>query len=327
MSPTSTSSATTLRQGFAGTPAFAARILEALIDSGRAPVVVYTQPDRPVGRGRKVQSSAVKQLASNHGLPVEQPQTLRTPEAVQTLADWDLDVLVVAAYGLILPPPILALPRLGCLNVHASLLPRWRGAAPVERAIMAGDAETGVCIMAMEQGLDTGPVYACRRTAITSDDDGQTLETRLAGLGAAALMDCLEQLPALTPAPQPTDGVSYAHKLTAADARIDWERPAAAIVRQVRALRGRMPAVTHAGATRVAIIDAAAEPGVARSTQPGTVLSADPDAIRIACGDGVLAIKRLRLNIGKGRALSAAEALNGYARLFQPNERLGEQAQ
>ncbi len=313
-----------LRLGFAGTPDFAARILAALIQAGRPPVVVYTQPDRPVGRGRRVQPSPVKQLAQAHGLSVAQPATLRGSDAAEALASWRLDVLVVAAYGLILPPAILDLPRLGCLNVHASLLPRWRGAAPVERAIMAGDAETGVCIMRMERGLDTGPVYTCRRTPIRDSDDGPSLAARLAELGSAALLECLADLPNRTPTPQPEAGVSYASKLGPDDATIMWDRPAAAIDRQIRALRGRLPATTQAGDVRIAILEASVEADVAAPAAPGTILAASRNGIRVACGEGVLRALRVRLSIGKGKPLSAAEASNGFAHVFRPTERLGD---
>lgn len=327
MAPPADPSSAVGRIGFAGTPAFAATILAALIEAGRRPAVVYTQPDRPMGRGRKTRPSAVKLLAEQNALALQQPASLRSAEAAEVFADYRLDVFVVAAYGLILPPAILDVPRLGCLNVHASLLPRWRGAAPIERAIMAGDPETGVCIMRMERGLDTGPVYARERTAIEPTDDAASLEARLARLGSTLLLACLADLPTRSPTPQPESGVTYADKLTSADARIDWARPATDIERQVRALRDRLPATTAAGGTRVAVLDACAEPQPPGTTvPPGSILEAGRDGIRIACGRGVLAVLRLRLNVGKGKPLSPAEAINGYARLFRPNERLGDPA-
>jgi methionyl-tRNA formyltransferase len=312
-----------LRLGFAGTPAFASAILAGLLAAGRRPVAVYTQPDRPVGRGRRLQPPPVKILALAHALPVRQPESLRGAETARALTDLDLDVLVVAAYGLILPPGILAAPRQGCLNVHASLLPRWRGAAPVERAIMAGDEETGVSIMQMDRGLDTGPVYLQRRCAITADTVGPALEARLAELGADALLECLDRLGEIEATPQPDAGVTYAHKLSRADAVVDWNRSARAIERQVRALCGRLPAFTEAGGVRRTLLEARALPGPARE-RPGTVMSADPSGIRIACADGVLLVSRLKLSVGRGRPLDAADATNGYPDLFTTGALFGE---
>lgn len=309
-----------LKLGFAGTPDFAARILEALLAAGRVPALVYTQPDRPAGRGRKLSPSAVKVLAEGHGLPLRQPSSLKDRAEVLALEEQALDVLVVAAYGLLLPPPVLAAPRLGCINVHASLLPRWRGAAPIERAIMAGDSETGACIMQMDAGLDTGPVYLCRRCPITDDTDAASLERQLAALGSDALLHCLERLPSLAPEPQPAEGATYAAKLTRADAIIHWQRPALEIERQVRALADRLPPFSQAGETRLTVLAARAEPGAAGS--PGTVMAFDRKGLAVACGEGILNIQRLRLNVGKGRPMSAAEAANGYAALLAPGSRL-----
>jgi methionyl-tRNA formyltransferase len=311
-----------LRLGFAGTPEFAATILEALLRSGRAPAVVYTQPDRPAGRGRKLRPSAVKALALAHRLELRQPPSLRSAEEVAALAAYDLDVLVVAAYGLLLPSAILRVPRAGCINVHASLLPRWRGAAPIERAILAGDSESGACIMQMDEGLDTGPVYTCRRCAITPGMDAITLEALLAELGSDALLACLDRLPELTPSPQASSGVTYASKLTRGDAQIAWGDPAAQIERQVRALRGRMPPFTELGQTRLSIFEAYALDTTAELL-PGTILAAEPGGIQVACGSGVLNVLRLRLSLGKGQLLTAAEAINGYGRLLAVGNRLG----
>jgi len=316
-SAASPAGAPVLRLGFAGTPAFAARILEGLIAGGREPVVAYTQPDRPAGRGRNLQPSPVKRLAEAHGIPIRQPASLRGEDAAAELAGWNLDVLVVAAYGLILPPPILTVPRLGCINVHPSLLPRWRGAAPVEHCLMAGDPETGVCIMHMERGLDSGPVYVARRTAVAPQETAPELEARLAALGAEALLDTLAELPDLEPEPQPADGVTYAGKLSRADMVLDWRRPAAALERQVRALAGRQGAFTASGDVRVNVLTARAMSGHA-AAPPGTVTEADRRGIRVACGEGVLALGTVKLSIGKGRPLSAADAVNGYAALFAP---------
>lgn len=306
-----------LRLGFAGTPDFAARILQGLLDAGRTPVVVYTQPDRPTGRGRRVQPSPVKRLAEAHALPLCQPASLKGDAAARDLAAWNLDVLVVAAYGLILPPAILAVPRLGCINVHPSLLPRWRGAAPVEHCIMAGDTETGVCIMHMARGLDSGPVYLTRRTPVADHESAPELEARLATLGVDALLETLAGLPDLQPEAQGDDDVTYAHKLTRADMVLDWRRPATELDRQVRALAGRQGAATGSGDVRVNVLDARALPGHA-DAPPGTVTEADRRGIRVACGDGLLALETVKLSVGKGRPLSAADAVNGYAALFAP---------
>lgn len=315
------------RLGFAGTPEFAATIAAGLIAAGRTPHVIYTQPDRPTGRGRRVRPSPVKVLAESHGIPVEQPATLRTPESADTLEGWALDVLVVAAYGLILPPRILSVPRFGCINVHASLLPRWRGAAPIERAIMAGDHCTGVCIMAMEKGLDTGPVYLARQTPIGPDTDAPTLEATLAELGTEALLTCLLDLPERTPTPQGEQGVTYADKLSRDDAVIHWAGPAPAIAAQVRALTGRMPAFTlaHGGPgsagqpVRIAVTRARVAPSQTEGagSAPGTVLGADRNTVRVACGDGVLEILEVHV-AGRPRPMAVADVLRGQSALFQP---------
>lgn len=307
-----------LTLGFAGTPGFAAAILAGLVACGRTPVVVYTQPDRPTGRGRRPQPTEVKRLALDLGIPVQQPATLRHPDAPATLAGFRLDVLVVAAYGLLLPRTILDVPSLGCINVHASLLPRWRGAAPIERAILAGDTVTGVSIMQMDRGLDTGPVYLTRSCPIGPTTTGPELEARLAGLGNEALAACLDQLPGLQPAAQPETGACYAHKLTLDDARIDWSNPAALIDRQVRALCGRMPAFTFLGQVRLQVLEALPVEPRGAPGPAGTIVAADPrGGIVVACGEGALAIRRLQLNRGKGTPLAAADALNGYPDLFR----------
>jgi methionyl-tRNA formyltransferase len=309
-----------LRIGFAGTPDFAARILQGLLDGGRPPLVVYTQPDRPVGRGRRLRPAAVKVLAEQHGIEVRQPDSLRGADATERLAQAQLDVLVVAAYGLLLPPAILQTPTLGCINVHASILPRWRGAAPVERAIMAGDARTGVSIMQMDRGLDTGPVFLIRDCAIGPHATGPGLEHDLAALGCEALLECLDRLPSIKPIPQPVEGVCYAKKLTPADAAIDWSRASVELDRQIRALCGRMPAASFAGSTRVQILDADPDPDHppgGAGASPGTIIGISPKrGISVACGAGTLTIKRLQLNRGKGLPLTAAQALNGFPELL-----------
>ena len=312
-----------LRLGFAGTPRFAATVLEGLLEAGRHVHVVYTQPDRPTGRGRKLKAAPVKSLALARGLSVRQPESLRDTQAAAALAALDLDVLVVAAYGLILPAAVLAAPRHGCINVHASLLPRWRGAAPVERAIMAGDDETGVSIMQMDRGLDTGPVFLHRRCAITAETDGPTLEAELAELGSAALLECLDRLGELEPQPQAASEASYARKLERRDALIDWTLPAPVIERRVRALCGRLPAFTDAGGVRRTVLAASAVPDNT-AIEPGRVVSADSRGIRVACGAGILVVARLKLSVGKGRPLAAADAINGYPRLFTEGAVFGD---
>jgi methionyl-tRNA formyltransferase len=311
----------TLRIGFAGTPPFAARLLQALITGGYPPAVAYTQPDRPAGRGRRLASSAVKSLALQHGLEIRQPASLRSPEAARELALSQLDVLVVAAYGLLLPPAILAVPEQGCINVHPSLLPRWRGAAPIERAILAGDSQTGVCIMAMDPGLDTGPVYASRHVPIGPEDDTPALEIRLAEMGGVLLLECLAGLSHLTPTPQPEVGVRYADKLTRRDAIIDWKQPAEVIERQVRALASRIPPYAAAGEVHVTVLEARAVEAT-ESGSPGTLLTAGRRSLRVACGEGALELRRIRLSVGKGSILGPADALNGYPELFSPGRRL-----
>jgi len=297
-----------LRLGFAGTPQFAASILASLLAHDATVSVVYTQPDRPTGRGRKLHPSPVKALAEQAGIPVRQPASLKQ----ESLDDDQLQVLVVAAYGLLLPDHILQAPEYGCINVHASLLPRWRGAAPVERAIMAGDRVTGVSIMQMDAGLDTGPVYKRLETPITPQMTGLELEATLARLGAQALLDCLRSLPSQ---PEPQQGeASYAHKLTRKDTVVDWQASASSIVDQVRALCGRMPVTCRCGNARMRILSAGATTG--QTAGPGQIVSADKRGIGIQCGDGILLIRELQLDRGKGKPMSAAAALSGYPDLF-----------
>ncbi len=306
-----------LRIVFAGTPAFAATHLRALLDAGQGIAAVYTQPDRRAGRGRQLASSPVKALALEHGLEVRQPASLRDPAAQDELAALAADVLVVVAYGLILPQAVLDLPRLGCINVHASLLPRWRGAAPIQRAIAAGDRETGVAIMQMEAGLDTGPVLATARCQIAADDTGGSLQDKLAALGPPLLLEVLAKLargplPAL---PQDDRLATYAAKIDKAEAATDWREDAVVIDRQVRAFNP-VP-VAHASLAGIALRIWAGEPcaGTAPAA-PGTLLSADRSGILVACGTGAYRIRELQL-VGRKR-LSAAEVLNSRADLFAP---------
>lgn len=290
-----------LRLVFAGTPEFAVPSLAACLASGAEVVAVYTQPDRPAGRGRQLTASPVKQAALAANVPVEQPESLRDPAARARLAAHAPDLVVVVAYGLILPKKVLALPRLGCWNVHASLLPRWRGAAPIQRAILAGDAETGVDLMQMEAGLDTGPVLLEARTPIRADDTGGTLHDRLATLGAGVLADGLARVlrgEMLVPTPQRADGVEYAHKLDKAEARLDWNAPAAALARTVRAFDPWPVAEAVVDGERLRIWSAQAL-ATPVDAAPGTLVATRRDAIDIATGDGVLRIHEVQRDGGR----------------------------
>ena len=285
-----------LRIAFAGTPHFALPALRALIASRHRVVGVLTQPDRPAGRGRELRASPVKLLAAEAGLPVAQPARLKTAEGRVALHEWSPELIVVVAYGLILPLPVLTLPRFGCLNIHGSLLPRWRGAAPIQRAILAGDAETGVSIMQLEQGLDTGPVLLERRHPIGMHDTAGDLHDVLAELGAAALLEAIDGFAEgrLLPRPQPTDGVTYAAKIDKSEAPIDWSSTALDVDRKVRAFNPWPVAETRfAGeALRVLRARVAAETGTHGA--PGTLLGVADDGLRVACGEGVLAVSELQ---------------------------------
>ena len=301
---------TSLKIIFAGTPEFAVPSLAALIAAGLKPVAVYTQPDRPAGRGQKLQMSPVKQLAQTSGILVIQPASLKKdPDAVAQLRALDADLMVVVAYGLLLPVSVLEAPRLGCVNVHASLLPRWRGAAPIQRAVLAGDAHSGVCIMGMEAGLDTGPVYHRVETPLDPHETGGSLHDRLATLGAQALIDSLPGIADGSRLPEPQDDAqaTYAHKLSKDEARIDWTQPAAAIERQVRAFNPWPVAQTDLDGTSLRIWDALAELTATQSL-PGTVVTTDKTGIAVATGDGILRLTRLQ-PAGK-KPMSAADYLN-----------------
>ena len=292
------SPAGTLRVAFAGTPDFALTAFEGVVGSRHAVVGVLTQPDRPKGRGRQLAASPVKLAALERGIPVSQPVTLKTEADRADLASWQPDVLVVVAYGLILPRAALELPRLGCVNIHASLLPRWRGAAPIQRAILAGDAESGVCIMRMDVGLDTGPVFLERRTAISRQDTGGSLHDRLAALGAAAVVEVLDQLAddRAVSTPQRDDGVTYAAKIDKAEALIDWSQSALEIERQVRAFNPFPIAETRLDGEQLRIYAAEAldADGSLSDVEAGRVVELRSDAIIVACGSGRLAIKELQ---------------------------------
>jgi methionyl-tRNA formyltransferase len=285
-----------LRLGVAGTPEFAVPALERLADVRRV-VAVFTQPDRPAGRGQALRLSPVKHRALELGLPVHQPATLKTQEARELLASLKLDLLIVAAYGLILPPAILAMPRLGCINIHASLLPRWRGAAPIQRALLAGDASTGVTIMRMEAGLDTGPILGTRSTPITGLDTGESLHTRLASLGADLMVQTLPAIESgvLEEQPQSDQGVTYAQKIGKAEARIDWSQDAQRIWRQVRAFNPWPVAETRYNGQQVRVWEAELAPANTPIALPGTVLAAGAAGIDVACGIGALRVRRLQL--------------------------------
>lgn len=312
------------RIAFAGTPEFARRILAKLLVAGIRPVLVLTQPDRPSGRGRKLVPSPVKMLASEHSLAIDQPERLRTDEQVATLQASAPDLLIVAAYGLILPRRVLALPRLGCVNVHASLLPRWRGAAPIERALMAGDVETGVCLMQMDAGLDTGAVMDSASVPIRDDDTGTTLEDMLAELGATRLVARLPAILAgeLAATPQDDSLATYAHKLTREDSVIDWTADAEAIARRIRALSGRMSVEARIGGARLQLLHATATAeAIPGNAAVGEITGVKP-GIDVACHGGTLHITRLRFtDRGKGSALSASEAANGFASIIHPGAR------
>lgn len=290
---------------FAGTPAFAAVALAALLDAGHEVALVLTQPDRPAGRGMALQASPVKQLALARGIPVFQPLTLKEAAAQEVVRAVGAELMVVAAYGLILPQAVLDMPRLGCLNIHASLLPRWRGAAPIQRAILAGDTETGVCIMQMEAGLDTGPVLLSEALPIAADDTAATLHDTLAALGGHLIVAALARLP-LPAAAQPETGVTYAAKIEKAESAIDWARPAAEIDRHIRAFNPFPGAAARLDGVGVKIWRAAPVSG---SGTPGEVLSADREGIVIACGEQALRVSELQK--AGGKRLSAAQFLSG----------------
>ncbi len=308
-----------LRIVFAGTPEFAAAHLQALLQAGLNVVAVYSQPDRPAGRGHKLTPSAVKQLALQHDLPVYQPQTLRTPEAQTELAALQPDLLVVVAYGLILPQAVLDIPRLGCINSHASLLPRWRGAAPIQRAIEAGDAETGVTVMRMEAGLDTGPMLLKSRTPISAGDTGGSLHDRLAGLGPQAVLEAIDGLAAGTLQGEVQDDslATYAHKLDKTDARIDWSRPAHELANMIRAFNP-WP-LAHARWQEQPLKVWAAEVEAGRG-QPGEILDCSKQGLLVACGEQALRLTRLQLPGGK--PLAFADLYNARRDQFVPGQSL-----
>ena len=297
-----------LRVGFAGTPPFAARALAAILDAGHEVPLVLTQPDRPSGRGLATVASAVKALAQERDIAVLQPPTLRSDEARAPLLAIPLDVLVVAAYGLILPPAVLSWPRFGCLNIHASLLPRWRGAAPIQHAILAGDAVTGVTIMQMDAGLDTGPMVSTAETRIDRSDTAGALTERLAGMGADAIVGTLERLQsegALAATPQPAGGAMYAAKIDTGQAMLEWSQAAEALERKVRAFDPAPGTRFTLAGDSVKVWSAEVGSGAG---QPGTVVNISRDAIEVACGDGSLRLLMVQPPGGKRMSASAFAA-------------------
>lgn len=311
--------ASDLRIIFAGTPEFAAAHLRAFIEQGLNIVAVYSQPDRPAGRGHKLAQSAVKQLALEHELPVLQPPSLRNADSQAELAAFKPDLLVVIAYGLILPQAVLDIPRLGCINSHASLLPRWRGAAPIQRAIEAGDSESGVTVMQMEAGLDTGPMLLKTVTPISAEDTGGSLHDRLAEIGPPAVIAAIEQLAKGEANPQIQDDslATYAHKLDKNAARMDWSRSAIELDRMIRAFNPWPLAHARWNDQPLKVWNAQPETG---QGVPGRVLAADKSGLLVACGDGALRLTRVQLPGGK--PLAFADLFNARRDQFSPGLQL-----
>jgi methionyl-tRNA formyltransferase len=308
-----------MRLVFAGTPAFARSALEALLEAGHEIALVLTQPDRPSGRGLKLRPAEVKALATARGIPLAQPVTLRQDEPRQRFAATGAQTMVVAAYGLILPQDVLDLFALGCINIHASLLPRWRGAAPIQRAILAGDNRTGISVMRMEAGLDTGPVYLQEAIPILAEDTAASLHDKLAPLGAACIVRALELIEAgsLQPRPQDQAGVTYAHKIEKAEAELDWRRDAAELDRQIRAFNPFPVAATRLRGEPLRVWRARPLPGA--TGVPGLVRAVEADALVVECGRSLLRIDELQR--AGGRRLGLRELLSGFP--IAAGERLG----
>lgn len=295
---------------FAGTPEFAAAALRELIAAGHEIALVLTQPDRPAGRGMKLKPSPVKAVALEHGLRVEQPASLRNDEAQQMLRDIGADLMVVAAYGLILPQAVLDIPARGCLNIHASLLPRWRGAAPIQRAILAGDAESGITIMQMDVGLDTGDMLSIHPVAIADDETAATLHDKLAVEGARAIVSTLAGLDGIAPLKQPEAGVTYAQKLSKAEALVDWSLPAEEVARAIRAYNPAPGAHTLLAGEALKLWMAGAEAGQA---EPGVIVAADADGVLVGCGSGLVRLSVLQA--AGGKRLAARDFVAGRSQL------------
>ena len=315
---------TPLRIIFAGTPDFAARHLQALLDSEHQVIAVYTQPDRPAGRGQQLQASPVKQLTLQHDIPVFQPKSLKKAPAQQQLAALEADLMVVVAYGLILPQVVLDTPKLGCINVHGSLLPRWRGAAPIQRALWAGDTETGVTIMQMDAGLDTGAMLSIASLPIEASDTSATLYEKLAVIGPKALTDALQDLPALQAKAQPQQdsAANYAEKLSKEEAQLDFNKAAVALEREIRAFNPWPVSYLQLGTQQLKIWQARVEAGAA---QPGQVVRVDKKGIAIGTADGLLVIEQLQPP-GK-KAMAVVDFLNGRADWFQTGQQLQANAE
>ncbi|QGX99419.1 methionyl-tRNA formyltransferase [Roseovarius faecimaris] len=292
-----------MRVIFMGSPEFSVPVLDALVEAGHEIAAVYCQPPRPAGRGKKDRPTPVQARAEALGLPVRHPTSLKDPGAQEAFADVKADIAVVVAYGLLLPQAVLDAPRHGCVNIHASLLPRWRGAAPIHRAIMAGDAETGVCIMQMEAGLDTGPVLWREATPIGAEETTGQLHDRLSEMGARLIVEALERLETLTPEPQPQEGVTYAAKIEKAEARIDWAWRAEEVDRQIRGLSPFPGAWCEADGQRIKLLASRMAQGCGA---PGQILD---EALNVACGRG--AVRLLRLQRAGGKAQDAQEFLRG----------------
>ena len=293
---------------FAGTPTFAATALEAILAAGHSVALVLTQPDRPAGRGMKLAASAVKLLALREDLPVFQPARLRDADTHMPIKDAAADLMVVAAYGLILPQAVLDLPSHGCLNIHASLLPRWRGAAPIQRCLLAGDAETGISIMQMDAGLDTGPILLQRALAIAADDSAASLHDKLARLGAEAIVEAMARRQELQVMAQPSQGVTYAAKIDKAESALDWRLSAAQLDRRVRAFEPTPGATAKIADTTLKICKAMP---VEAQGEPGRILAVDAEGVLVACGAG--ALRLLELQRPGSRRLPVGEFLRGYA--------------
>jgi methionyl-tRNA formyltransferase len=306
---------------FAGTPDFASHALAALLDTKHQIIAVYTQPDRPSGRGRKLKSSPVKQLAEQHNIPVYQPASLKQQEDIEQLEHLQPDVMVVAAYGLLLPVRVLEIPRLGCLNIHASLLPRWRGAAPIQRAILAGDDETGITIMQMDKGLDTGDMLLKKSCPILAADTAETLHNRLAELGAAAIVAAVEQLETLVAEQQDDNLATYAKKLSKEEAEIDWQQDSIHIERLIRAFNPQPIAHTSID-DKTLRIRYAESIGSNSNADPGSVINCTKNGIDVTCGAG--ALRLLNLQPPGKKAMDVAAFFNGYPDMLKVGTILGE---